>query len=149
MNKIKLILLIVISIVLIVTLVYSAYFTWVSKDKSILFSDETFNGHTVEVIQKGHRFITREYTIIIVVDDKEVGMFELYLPGREKLPYTFPSENVICETDDELQYVISFKCSDDGGRNGDRIEFTADFTEIVYVNLWYYEHLNEDIVLVK
>lgn len=143
MNKWKKILLGFICFLIISALLLLLFEVWRYRTKTILFSDDTLNGHNVQVIEKGHQFLTGEHIILITVDDKDICEFILFPPSymvaNESL---YGSQYISCEADSESSYKIVFN-------NNCFIEFDADFTQIKCAMVWEYEHLNDEIELVE
>lgn len=116
---------------------------WKFKTSTVLFSDDTLNGHNVQLIEKGHQFLTGEHLIFITADGKDICKFILYPPSYTKASESlYDSQYISCETDNESLYKIVFS-------SGCFIEFDADFTQVKCVCAWEYKHLSNEVELVE
>lgn len=117
---------------------------WHSKTHIVLFSDDTLNGHEVQVIEKGHQFLTGEHLILITVDGKDICKLILGPPSYTKASESlYDSQYISCETDNESSYKIVFNSG------YYFIEFDADFTQVKCVCAWEYKHLSKEVELVE
>lgn len=116
---------------------------WKFKTSTVLFSDDTLNGHNVQLIQKGHQFLTGQHSILITVDGKDICKLILGPPSYTKASESlYDSQYISCETDNESLYKIVFS-------SGCFIEFDADFTQVKCVCAWEYKHLSNEVELVE
>lgn len=117
---------------------------WKFKTSTVLFSDDTLNGHNVQLIQKGHQFLTGQHSILITVDGKDICILILGPPSYTKASESlYDSQYISCETDNESSYKIVFNSG------YYFIEFDADFTQVKCVCAWEYKHLSKEVELVE
>lgn len=147
MNKWKKFLLCVICFFIVVVSLLFSFDIWRFRTKTVLFSDDTLNGQKVQVIQKGHQFLTGKHCILITVDDEEICEFILIPARKTETTSMFSSQYVFCEVDNETSYKIVF---DTGRQVTDHfIEFNADFTKIKCNGIWEYKHMSDKVELVE
>ena len=128
----------------VVSFLLLSFEVWRFHTKTVLFSDDTVNGYHVQVIEKGHQFLTGSHRILIAIDDEEICEFALFLPySAQTTASLFPSKSISCEVDSNTSYKIAF---DTGHQSF--IEFDADFTQIKCDRIWEYEHIHDGIELV-
>lgn len=119
---------------------------WKFKTSTVLVSYDTLNGHNVQLIQKGHQFLTGQHSILITVDGEEICEFILIPINLKDGTPLFPSQNVIVEADSETSYKIVFNT----GRDSDHyIEFDAEFKTIICIGVYEYKHISDKVELVK
>lgn len=119
---------------------------WKFKTSTVLVSYDTLNGHNVQLIQKGHQFLTGEHRILITVGGEEICEFILIPINLKDETPLFPSQNVIVEADSETSYKIVFNT----GRDSDHyIEFDAEFKTIICIGVYEYKHISDKVELVK
>lgn len=146
MNKRKKILLGFAYFLIINVLLLLLFDVWKFKTSTVLFSDDTLNGHNVQLIQKGHQFLTGQHSILITVDGEEICEFILIPINLKDGTPLFPSQNVIVEADSETLYKIVFNT----GRDSDHyIEFDAEFKTIICIGVYEYKHISDKVELVK
>lgn len=146
-NKVlKKVIISVICFFVVVVSLFASVEIWRFRTKTVLLSDVALNGQNVQVIQKGHQFLTGEHRILITVGGEEICEFILIPINLKDETPLFPSQNVIVEADSETSYKIVFNT----GRDSDHyIEFDAEFKTIICIGVYEYKHISDKVELVK
>lgn len=142
MKRIKKILIFLISVVLSLALLccfigvsLSALDYYVNKKITVLYSDETTNGHSIRIYERGRNLLQSYHYLTLEIDGKESLRFVMM--SEEQI---YPKEHITCARDDATHYELNFN-----EPNIDIFLFDSDFKKIYLIQCWNLEIIDNSI----
>ena len=110
-------------------------------DVTVLYSDVNSTGHSIQIIEKGHRWLTNRHNMYIKVDEKILIFFSVYNNTN-----TFPEHQIKCVTDDPYLYEI---CLGDEECDRAEIVFNSEFSKLLLIRCADYRKIDSSLEVIS